>query len=77
MKPKPVLSRQGSPQKVRSSPVKLPFGSYTPGNVAGGDVTLDVGEMMARMSKPKRPSGTEESFIDLLHGDHNLDDFDE
>lgn len=77
MKPKPVPSRQGSPQKVRSSPVKLPFGSYTPRNVAGGDVTLDVGEMMARMSKPKRPSGTEESFIDLLHGDHNLDDFDE
>ncbi|GFZ44744.1 hypothetical protein JCM24511_02469 [Saitozyma sp. JCM 24511] len=77
MKPKPVPSRQGSPQKVRSSPVKLPFGSYTPGNVAGGDVTLDVGEMMAMMSKPKRPSGTEESFIDLLHGDHNLDDFDE
>ncbi|RSH89520.1 hypothetical protein EHS25_002070 [Saitozyma podzolica] len=76
VKAKPILSRQGSPQKVRSSPVKLPFGSYTSGNMAGGDATLDVEEMMARMSKPKRPSGTEESFIDLLHADHTLDDID-
>lgn len=34
-----------------------------------GDTTLDVKDMMARMTKPKRPSGTEESFEDLLHAD--------
>ncbi|ORY23534.1 hypothetical protein BCR39DRAFT_347272 [Naematelia encephala] len=31
--------------------------------------TMDIGELMALMRKPKRASGTEESFADLLHGD--------
>lgn len=33
------------------------------------DETLDLGAMMEKLKKPKRPSGTEESFADLLHGD--------
>lgn len=51
--PPPVASRK-TPRKA--SPVKDP------------DMTMDVAQMMARMGKPKRPSGTEESFEDLLHG---------
>lgn len=51
--PPPVTSRK-TPRKA--SPVKDP------------DMTMDVAQMMARMGKPKRPSGTEESFEDLLHG---------
>lgn len=51
--PPPVTSRK-TPRKA--SPVKEP------------DMTMDVAQMMARMGKPKRPSGTEESFEDLLHG---------
>ena len=34
-----------------------------------GDITLDIGDMMARVARPKRASGTEESFEDLLHAD--------
>ena len=37
-----------------------------------GDVTFDVRDLMAKMNKPKRASGTEESFVDLLHGDGDL-----
>ena len=33
------------------------------------DVTMDLQGMMAKISKPKRASGTEESFVDLLHED--------
>jgi len=51
--PPPITSRK-TPR--RASPVKDP------------DMTMDVAQMMARMGKPKRPSGTEESFEDLLHG---------
>lgn len=51
--PPPITSRK-MPKKA--SPVKDP------------DMTMDVAQMMARMGKPKRPSGTEESFEDLLHG---------
>lgn len=32
------------------------------------DMTLDINDLMAKMAKPKRPSGTEESFEDLLNG---------
>jgi hypothetical protein len=28
---------------------------------------MDIGDLMAKMAKPKRPSGTEESFEDLLN----------
>ena len=31
------------------------------------DMTMDIGDLMAKMAKPKRPSGTEESFEDLLN----------
>ncbi|KAK4683940.1 hypothetical protein P7C73_g6268, partial [Tremellales sp. Uapishka_1] len=41
-------------------------------NLGGGDMTMDVKDMMARMSKPKRSSGTEESFADLLNDDLEL-----
>ena len=44
---------------------------------ADADVTMDVKDLMARMTKPKRASGTEESFIDLLHGEHEVADHDE
>lgn len=37
-----------------------------------GDVTFDVRDLMAKMNKPKRASGTEEGFVDLLHGDGDL-----
>jgi hypothetical protein len=52
--PPPIMTRQ--------APRKQP----SPSNDA--DLTLDINQMMARMTKPKRPSGTEESFEDLLHG---------
>jgi hypothetical protein len=52
--PPPIMSRK-TPRK-QPSPTK------------DSDMTLDVGQMMARMTKPKRPSGTEESFEDLMHG---------
>jgi len=52
--PPPIMTRQ-TPRK-QSSPSK------------DADMTLDINQMMARMTKPKRPSGTEESFEDLLHG---------
>lgn len=41
-----------------------------------GNVTLDVGALMAKMSKPKRASGTEESFVDLLKGEDRPDELD-
>ena len=52
--PPPIMPRR-TPKK-QASPTK------------DSDMTLDVGQMMARMAKPKRPSGTEESFEDLMHG---------
>jgi hypothetical protein len=69
---------QGSPQKVRRSPIKDSLSDRTMARENGmGDVTLDVGEMMARMNKPKRASGTEESFVDLLHGGDVMEDMEE
>jgi hypothetical protein len=47
---------------TRKTPRKQPSPSKD------ADMTLDINQMMARMTKPKRPSGTEESFEDLLHG---------
>ena len=41
------------------------------------DLTLDVKALMARMTKPKRASGTEESFMDLLHAQHDAQSEDE
>lgn len=41
------------------------------------DDTMDLGEMIAQVARPKRPSGTEESFVDLLHGDNGLSGMDE
>jgi hypothetical protein len=52
--PPPIMTRK-TPKK-QLSPSK------------DADMTLDINQMMARMTKPKRPSGTEESFEDLLHG---------
>ena len=42
--------------------------TVTKGGMDVGDVTLDVRDLVAKMSKSKRASGTEESFADLLHG---------
>jgi len=50
------------PTMTRKTPRKQPSPSKD------ADMTLDINQMMARMTKPKRPSGTEESFEDLLHG---------
>jgi hypothetical protein len=50
------------PIMTRKTPKKQPSPSKD------ADMTLDINQMMARMTKPKRPSGTEESFEDLLHG---------
>jgi hypothetical protein len=52
--PPPIMTRK-TPRK-QPSPVK------------DSDMTLDIGQMMAKITKPKRPSGTEESFEDLMHG---------
>lgn len=41
------------------------------------DTTLDVRDLMAKMPKPKRASGTEESFIDLLRGAPDLEGINE
>jgi hypothetical protein len=41
-----------------------------------GDMTLDIGAIMAKIGKPKRMSGTEESFVDLLHGDDRPNELD-
>lgn len=41
--------------------------------VKQGDVTLDLKDVMAGMNKPKRQSGGEMSFVDLLHEQHQLD----
>ncbi|WVQ82619.1 hypothetical protein IAT38_004750 [Cryptococcus sp. DSM 104549] len=41
-----------------------------------GDVTMDVKDLMAKVGKPKRASGTEESFVDLLHTDDMLNGMD-
>ncbi|WVQ94254.1 hypothetical protein IAU59_001333 [Kwoniella sp. CBS 9459] len=41
-----------------------------------GDVTMDVKDLMAKVGKPKRASGTEESFVDLLHDDFMPDGLD-
>lgn len=37
-----------------------------------GDRTMDVRDLMAKVGKPKRASGTEESFIDLLHAEDDM-----
>lgn len=39
----------------------------TPRKPNKADMTLDINELIAGMAKPKRPSGTEESFEDLLN----------
>ncbi|OCF60051.1 hypothetical protein L486_02724 [Kwoniella mangroviensis CBS 10435] len=41
-----------------------------------GDITLDVKDLLAKMNKPKRASGTEESFVDLLHDEFMPDGLD-
>jgi hypothetical protein len=33
---------------------------------APGDATIDLNDLMGKVTKVKRPSGTEESFVDLL-----------
>lgn len=37
-----------------------------------GDRTMDVRDLMAKVGKPKRASGTEESFVDLLHAEDDM-----
>lgn len=36
------------------------------------DRTMDVRDLMAKVGKPKRASGTEESFVDLLHAEDDM-----
>ncbi|WWC85419.1 uncharacterized protein L201_000282 [Kwoniella dendrophila CBS 6074] len=40
------------------------------------DLTFDVKDLLAKVGKPKRASGTEESFVDLLHDDFMPDGLD-
>lgn len=49
--PRQIAQRQ-SPQKARPA--------------ASGDATIDLNDLMGKVTKVKRPSGTEESFVDLL-----------
>ncbi|WRT63313.1 uncharacterized protein IL334_000218 [Kwoniella shivajii] len=41
-----------------------------------GDTTFDLKDLLAKVGKPKRASGTEESFVDLLHDDFMPDGLD-
>ncbi|WWC67209.1 uncharacterized protein I206_101116 [Kwoniella pini CBS 10737] len=64
---------------ARMSPIKAIVQGIHSHNVAGleaGDVTFDVKDLLARVNKPKRASGTEESFVDLLHDDLMFDGLD-
>jgi hypothetical protein len=56
------------PPPLSVARMKTPRKAVSPSKGREGDMTMDVNQMMARMTKPKRPSGTEESFEDLLHG---------
>jgi hypothetical protein len=82
--PPPSVRARRSPQKpsvpayeddAPSSPTKnAHIRGRTPRKASGqtkdqADVTLDIRDMMARVSRPKRASGTEESFEDLLRAD--------
>ncbi|WVW81376.1 hypothetical protein I302_103368 [Kwoniella bestiolae CBS 10118] len=61
----------------KSPPAKMsPIKTIVRGNIHStksameeGDVTFDVKDLLTRVNKPKRASGTEESFVDLLHDD--------
>jgi hypothetical protein len=82
--PEPDLAKRSSPRKYETmkesrSRHQTPTAGRTirgePTQDAG-DVTLDFGAMMAKMGRPKRASGTEESFTDLLRGDDRPDELD-
>lgn len=42
--------------------------------VHAADVTMDLQTLMSKVKRPKRASGTEESFVDLLHGEPSMMD---
>ncbi|OCF43122.1 hypothetical protein I317_03091 [Kwoniella heveanensis CBS 569] len=71
----PYRSPMRSPAK--KSPLKSVFPAHLRAEmVQDGDVTMDVKDLMARVGKPKRASGTEESFVDLLHDNFMPDGLD-
>nr|XP_018266262.1 uncharacterized protein I303_00237 [Kwoniella dejecticola CBS 10117]OBR88420.1 hypothetical protein I303_00237 [Kwoniella dejecticola CBS 10117] len=71
---------------ARMSPIKtivkgLPSHSHSHAGKApfvdgAADMTFEVKDLLARVNKPKRASGTEESFVDLLHDDLMIDGLD-
>jgi hypothetical protein len=67
----PVPTSSRTPRK-RTSPLK----TVQPRDEVWNQ-TLDLKELMANAKKPKRASGTEESFADLLNGDHELNGLNE
>lgn len=69
--PGPLESSSRTPKK-RDSPMKARMDRDEIWNQ-----TLDLKDLMAKMKKPKRASGTEESFVDLLNGDHQPEGLDE
>ena len=64
-------SRFGVTPGKTSVKMRSPIPSLRPREA---DMTLDMRALMANMAKPKRPSGMEESFVDLLHGDLGMED---
>ncbi len=66
-KPSPAKTARNTPSSSRT--VKKAFADV-------GDVTMGVKDLMAKMNKPKRASGTEESFADLLQGEKGLEGVD-
>ncbi|WWD22797.1 hypothetical protein CI109_107291 [Kwoniella shandongensis] len=71
-----TIQRHISQSPSKYSPSKIRGFARRTDVVISGDVTLDVIDLMAKVSKPKRESGTEESFVDLLHGENMLDGMD-
>ncbi|WVF66645.1 hypothetical protein IAT40_001386 [Kwoniella sp. CBS 6097] len=71
----PHRSPRRSPKEM--SPLKNVFPAHMRAEMMDeGDVTVDVKDLIAKVGKPKRASGTEESFVDLLHDDFMPDGLD-
>jgi hypothetical protein len=67
-----VPSGSGRSDPPRQPTTVLP--RTTPGRespIKDADMTMDLKQMMAKMTKPKRESGGEMSFMDLLRGQHD------
>ena len=76
-----MFNRPDGRKSEKISPVKtsqpMPSSGRTiTQSMHAADVTFDVCDLMAKINKPKRVSGTEESFADLLHGNEALEGVD-